>query len=757
MANVIHRFTATIIFVGLATAVFGQDQQDVLSTNLATHRIGHSLHGSTFDEGPRKKPWKIEGIGKTHFPITAAPEVREEVQAWFDQGNTLLHSYWFYEAERSFRWCLKLDPECAMAYWGLYRCLPGTNPTSLDADKNRARGFLVEASKRKHKVSERERLYIEAWEARVSADAPGFYSKETIEKHAEFKRRLERIILKYPDDLEAKALYANENLPSLAVGNASGQMRYANEALIQEVLHQSPNHPGALHYRIHNWDGPDGWYALDSCAKYSQVAPNVGHALHMPGHVYASQGMWHEAAVATGSATRLELKYMQQRMVFVFHDWNYAHNLNYFCYVLQQLGRPDEALSVARPVLSAPLDPKYNNPDHPDRYFTPFREGLASIIRVLVSFERWDNIVEPGFIPWRNTLEDRIWKSYVEALAYVAKGDVDKATTRRETLKGFQADAERDENEYRLRHFQLQLSEVDALLSLAKGRTEDGLKQLGDTAALEIESRGSDNDPPYYPRVLYNVFGNALLRAGRPKRATEAFEKTLAEVPNNGIALAGLVKSHAALKDMETAAEHYARLLHVWSDAEAGLPFLDEVRRLGLDAKPKDTSPKTQRRYSSQGLDNLGTEIWKPFKAPNLAAVDSQRRKVDLSQFRGKNVLLVFFLGEECVHCMEQLVAVNEQADGFAQRNTQVLAISGNTPQENAASEKLRLPVFRLLSDEDHSNARRFQSYDDFEEMELHSTILIDSDGFIRWARTGGDPFMDIDFLFSELDRLNGQ
>ena len=67
------------------------------------YRAGHSTHGPAFDEGPRGKPSTLDGIGRTHFAITTK---NPEVQAWFDQGHTLLHSYWFYEAERAFRWCL---------------------------------------------------------------------------------------------------------------------------------------------------------------------------------------------------------------------------------------------------------------------------------------------------------------------------------------------------------------------------------------------------------------------------------------------------------------------------------------------------------------------------------------------------------------------------------------------------------------------------------------------------------------------------
>ena len=94
----------------------------------------------------------MTGIGVTHFPITTS---NPEVQMWFDQGHTLLHSFWYYEAERAFRWAAKLDPDAPMPYWGLVRSVGGGA---------RARAFMKEASKRKAKASERERAYIEAWE-----------------------------------------------------------------------------------------------------------------------------------------------------------------------------------------------------------------------------------------------------------------------------------------------------------------------------------------------------------------------------------------------------------------------------------------------------------------------------------------------------------------------------------------------------------------------------------------------------------------
>ena len=104
--------------LALCAPLFAQNTSAILG------KLGHSHFGEAFDSGPREKPWVMEGIGVAHFPITTK---NPEVQKWFDQGNALLHSFWDYEAERAFRWCLKLEPDNAMAYWGLARasCMRG--------------------------------------------------------------------------------------------------------------------------------------------------------------------------------------------------------------------------------------------------------------------------------------------------------------------------------------------------------------------------------------------------------------------------------------------------------------------------------------------------------------------------------------------------------------------------------------------------------------------------------------------------------
>ncbi|MHC5003239.1 MAG: redoxin domain-containing protein [Planctomycetota bacterium] len=734
-----RRTSLPLIVVLTAAATPIAAGQEVPADNALT---GHSAHGAAFDEGPRQKPWRMEGIGETHFPITTSVP---EVQAWFDQGNTLLHNFWYFEAERAFRWCLKLDPDCAMAYWGLARCIPPFEPES-----ERRSDFLKEAVRRKDAVTERERKYIEAF---AKAYLPE-YADETeadpgrpMRAFETIADELEMIVLEHPDDVEAKALFVLYSLYRSS--------RYGNEAILQEIFREAPEHPGAHHYRIHNWDGREGAVASDSCDVYGRIAWYSGHANHMPGHIYSGIGMWHEGAIWMDSATRVEKRYMERRMTLPYHNWNYAHNRNYLSFIQEQLGLPSMALDGARQLMAAPLDPEYNDPAGD---YSVHGEGVTALARGLIKFERWDEILEEGAIPWQDAVPDRALRAYAEALAHLARGEHDEAVDARAALRGIGGEIEKLDpwmREELQRVHSRMLKELDGRMLLARGDGIGGLRLLTEAAEEQHGNYREENDPPWYPYLLYTVVGEHHLDLGSPRLAAECFERTLEANPNDAFALSGLARARHATGDPTAAAEAYGRLLHVWSDAEPGLRWLESVRSLGLDATPVDRSPRPQRNYRAQSLDQLGPETWRPYAAPALDALDPQGKRVTLEEYKGRNVLLVFYLGEGCVHCVEQLQAIGKKAYDFGSRDVALLAISSQTPEQNARSLELGELPFRLLADRNHENARRFHSYDDFEELELHSTILIDGRGRIRWARTGGDPFMELDFLLEEIDRVN--
>jgi peroxiredoxin len=238
--------------------------------------------------------------------------------------------------------------------------------------------------------------------------------------------------------------------------------------------------------------------------------------------------------------------------------------------------------------------------------------------------------------------------------------------------------------------------------------------------------------------------------------AAQAFEKSLTLTHNDLFALSGLVRAYAATREKAKAEDAMARLLYVAADADKGIPILSRAMATGITATPRDSSPRPQRNYSRTSLEQFGPARWEPYTAPPLDVKDSAGKRVTLDEYRGKNVILVFYLGQECPHCMKQLHEIGNKKEDWERLDTVVLAVSSAASAKNAEGLKEfgDLPV-RLLSDDHFANARRFHSYDDFEEAELHSTILIDKRGRVEWARNGGDPFGDMAFLTKQLERMN--
>ncbi len=717
---------ACVLILAAWTSLSAQETSPKASFD--NYKLGHSRHGEVFDEGPRAKPWEMAGIGNTPFPIT---HKNPEVQKWFNQGTALLHSFWDYEAERAFRWCLKLEPENAMAYWGMARATSG----------DRSKEFIRQAVKRKNTVTERERLYIEALEARELTDSLRDRGADYRERSNRYKQTLETLCVKYPDDLEARALLAYANM---------GDSRYGTELLVREILARNPDHPGAHHYRIHNWNHHEPEQALDSARRFGEIAPGIGHALHMPGHIFSTVGMWNEAAIAMDSATRVEKQYMVDRLTFPFNNWNYGHNRSYLSYIQEQLGMAEASIFGARQLIDAPLDPKQNA----DLPYSSHSQGIENMMRVLIKFERWDALLDKRTIPWREIFLDRMRKAYSETRAHLGLGNRDQAMKALDAFAALKKDLEKNKGQEST--YSLMDKELRARLALLRGETLSGLALLTEAAEQEYERQKSDNDPPHYPQFLYPELGRAYLAAKSPALAAQAFEKSLKLVRNDCFALSGMVEAYHAMGEKSKAEEAMARLLYVTADADKGLKLVERSVATGIRAKPRDTSPGTQRNYRRFSLDRFGPNTWEPFASPPLEVHDPDGKPVTLSEYRGKNVILVFYLGRECLHCMNQLKDLQRKREEWERLETVVLAVSGNRPDDNKANLKsINLGAIRLLSDEGFANSRRFRSYDDFEEMEIHSTILIDKRGRVHWARSGGEPFGDMAFLEKQLRRMN--
>lgn len=161
---------------------------------------GHSSQGEAFDEGPRQKAFLMKGMAKIVFPVTTRSS---QAQKFFEQGVAQLHAYWYFEAERSFRQAAALDPDCAMAYWGM--AMANSNVVFNEA---RAKGFIEQAMKRRAKASAREKLWIENLNGFLNAD-PNLKDRDKTRRKA-YIAGLQKLVNDYPNELEAKAFLAHQ-------------------------------------------------------------------------------------------------------------------------------------------------------------------------------------------------------------------------------------------------------------------------------------------------------------------------------------------------------------------------------------------------------------------------------------------------------------------------------------------------------------------------------------------------------------------
>ena len=216
----------------------------------------------TVDETPPGKlprPQKMTGIGNIEMRITAKPEA----QMWFNQGLNLLHDFWDYESARAFEQSVRVDPKCAMCYWGLYKAESFYHST--------AQGFagqaLAAAIDLKRHASKRERLYIEA-----SAEYEDAVKNSRLSKDLPLWRKLAK---KFPKDTEARIFLAGRVDRKEAL------------ALLESVLKEEPKNSAANHYYIHELEAGDHpERALASAELLPSLAPFSGtHGSHAWAHL----------------------------------------------------------------------------------------------------------------------------------------------------------------------------------------------------------------------------------------------------------------------------------------------------------------------------------------------------------------------------------------------------------------------------------------------------------------------------------------
>lgn len=352
---------------------------------------GHSYHGEAFNEGPRQAAILMPEMGSISFPTSTE---NENAQLFIEQGILQLHGFWYLESERSFRQASKLDPNLAIAYWGM--AMANQN------NATRARGFLDEALSRLDEgADEREQLYIKALDQLIPKK-PNEKDKDKDEKEEKKQRAerylsaMEKILDQYPEDIEAKALIVVQ----MWMANGYGvkiTSRYAVDALLNEIFAKNPAHP-AHHYRIHLWDRSRPENALTAAAQCGPASPGIAHMWHMPGHIYSRLKRYQDAAWQQEASARVDHAHMIRTRLMPDQIHNFSHNNEWLIRNLIFVGRVSEALEQARNLISLPQHPKYNSLEKRGSQ----KYGRQRLVQILTEYGLWKTLIDESEGPFFN-------------------------------------------------------------------------------------------------------------------------------------------------------------------------------------------------------------------------------------------------------------------------------------------------------------------------------------------------------------------
>ncbi len=522
-------------------------------------------------------------LGRVEFPTSGS----EKAQAHFLRGLAALHSFWYEEALEAFRESTKVDPDFAMGYWG--EAMTYNHPLWSEQDIAAARQVLAKI-KDTPKLTERERAYLTAVKLLY-----GDGDKRA--RDAAYSAAMEKIYRAYPEDLDAAAFYSLSLLGMVRPDEKSYRLQAKAGAIALEVYQKNPNHPGAAHYIIHAFDDPEhAILALPAARRYATIAPEAHHARHMPSHIFLQLGMWPEAAASNESAWESSDAWMKRKNLSVnVRDY---HSLHWLLYVYLQQGRYNDAEKLLNLMKKVLAESSYTNKLRPGYYENNYANMAAAFV---IETERWKLARDlfPDYRPISKPSEEtasngshgpghtapvgaptlrtswvsRTLPAFVRAYAGDMTGDGDDAAGALEELTNIRKEQGAD----KARGIEINLMEVAALYALMSKEQGKAIEWMQKATTLE-EQMGAPSGPPSLIKPTHELFGEILLRAGKPVEAAEQFKIALLRQPNRARSLLGAARAAAQSGNQSAAIEGYRAFLEQWKQADADLPELREAR-----------------------------------------------------------------------------------------------------------------------------------------------------------------------------------
>ena len=506
----------------------------------------------------------MSGLGTHHHAVSTR---NAQAQKFFDQGLTFIYAFNHEMAVRSFKRAAELDPQMAMAYWGVaYALGPNIN---MDVDPEREKA-AYEATQKALALSknapENERAYIEALAKRYSNDPKADLKKLAVD----FKNAMGELSRRYPDDLDAATLYAESgmNLRPWQLWTKDGQPAEGTEeivATLESVLRRDPNHIGAIHYYIHAVEAsPNPERALPYVAKLPSQTPAAGHLVHMPAHIYMRTGDYRNASRSNDEAAKADRAFFRlsgtEGMYPVMY---YNHNLHFLAIAYSMEGRSWDAIRSARQLES-------NVSPHVREF--PMLEGfMATSTQMLVRFHRWNDILRLQKPAPKMTTSNAIFH-FARGMAFAAKGQIAQAERERTLLNAaatvVPADATLGLNSTRV-ILQMAGDLLSGKIALAKQDYANAVRLLED--GVKIEDGLAYDEPPAWFIPVRETLGGTLMLQGNHAEAEKVFRADLEKNPHSGRSLFGLAESLKAQGKTDEAQAARKEFEAAWKNADTQL------------------------------------------------------------------------------------------------------------------------------------------------------------------------------------------
>ena len=510
----------------------------------------------------------MANLGNHNHPVSTR---NSEAQRFFNQGITLVYAFNHDEAARSFKRAAELDPELAMAHWGVALAIGPNYNLDVDPDREKAAYDAIQkALSLAAHASPAERAFIEALAKRYSNDPKPDFKKLAVD----YKNAMRELTLRFPDDLDAATLYADSLmvLKPWQLWSADGKPAEGTEEIIrvlESVLKRDPNHIGANHLYIHAVEasGQPG-RALPSAERLKTLVPAAGHLVHMPAHIFMRTGDYREAARANEVAAEVDRAYIKETNAQgTYPLMYYSHNLHFLAMASCMAGQFKDAVNAAEQLKT---------------YLTPFAKQMPMIDTILptetlvmVRFRRWDDLLKLPEPDRATPMTNAFWH-FGRAMAYAATGKIEQAEAEQKIFadaeKNFPADAVWGFNPVS-NIMKIANGLLAARVAVAKGDKKSAIELL--RQAVAVEDALAYDEPRDWGLPVRETLGGVLLLSGDYQEAERVFRADLKQNPRSGRSLFGLRESLKGQGKKQQALSIEKEFKAAWKYADTELRVAD--------------------------------------------------------------------------------------------------------------------------------------------------------------------------------------